>query len=173
MIPIPYGPYPYTVLFFRLQMPLLPSPATVRFQLHAVCSPAWHLRNSAILRLTAPYACSIDIRHTIRLRFETLIYALLPVGLLFHSSLYVFLSLHTRSFVSVYCFSLYGIFHFFIVRNIPLSFLRLRNFPLCSISFVYKRETNLHVNKKIKKNKNTFAFAYPVDLSTPPCSTNI
>ena len=27
-----------------------------------------------------------------------LIYALLPVGLLFHSSLYVFLSLHTRSF---------------------------------------------------------------------------
>jgi hypothetical protein len=98
MIPIPYGPYPYTVLFFRLPMPLLPSPATVRFQLHAVCSLAWHLRNSAILRLTAPYACSIDIRYTIRLRFEMLIYALLPVGLLFHSSLYVFLSLHTRSF---------------------------------------------------------------------------
>ncbi|KAN0066910.1 hypothetical protein V8E54_008351, partial [Elaphomyces granulatus] len=59
-------------------MPLLPSPATVRFQLHAVCSLAWHLRNSAILRLTAPYACSIDIRYTIRLRFEMLIYALLP-----------------------------------------------------------------------------------------------
>ena len=44
------------------------------------------------------HACSIDIRYTITLRFEMLIYALLPVGLLFHSSLYVFLSLHTRSF---------------------------------------------------------------------------
>ena len=37
----------------------------------------------------------------------------------------------------------------------------------------YKRRIHFHVTRRTKnKNKNTFAFAYPVDLSTPPCSTN-
>jgi hypothetical protein len=81
----------------------------------------------------------------------------------------------TEDFISLL---VYGRFHFFIiVRNLPFlycteySVVCLDCGIFISVSFIYKRETNPHVNKIIK-NKNTFAFAYPVDLSTPPCSTN-
>jgi hypothetical protein len=95
-----------------LSCPLLPPFA---FNCMLYVPPAWLLRNSAILRLTAPYACSIDIRYTIRLRFEMLIYALLPVGLLFRSCLYVFLSLHTRSF------DISADFLRFLLRYLPMA----------------------------------------------------
>ena len=41
-----------------------------------------------------------------------------------------------------------------------------------SISLLYGVVFPLSIKGRPKKNKKTFAFAYPVDLSTPPCSTN-
>jgi hypothetical protein len=101
--------------------------------------------------------------------------------------------------MSVYCFSFYG--YFFIVRNIPLLYYcteygifryhvtRFSGLDLTSVgglelpikggyifiqvvvALLFSCNLRRTINKN--KNKNTFAFAYPVDLSTPPCSTNI